>query len=56
MLLLQPGGLKCESSLLCKAHSCMKMDLLSKLALEVPCHVCYVLSCIIGHFIKMSRG
>jgi len=35
--------------------SCMKTEL-SKLAVEVPCDVCYILSCIIGHCTRMSRG
>jgi len=37
-------------------RSCMKTEPLSKLALEVPCDVCYILSCIIGHCTRMSRG
>ena len=37
-------------------RSCMETEPLSKLAVEVPCDVCYIVSCIIGHCTRMSRG
>jgi hypothetical protein len=37
-------------------RSCIKTELLSKLVLEVPCDVCYVLPYIVGCCTEMSRG